>query len=121
MPEYFESSQNREIFIARQQSAKIEELRDKLDPATHEQLDALLGRSLSENRIAQKYAECTLRLQERYLRSLAAKIEAVLALEAESAGKSADLAKLEEQGIEVNSQLGEVFARKRQWRLEQRG
>ncbi|TES81956.1 MAG: DNA primase [Dehalococcoidia bacterium] len=120
-PEYFEGSQNREIFIARQHSAKIEELRDKLDPATHENLDALLGRSLSPNRIAQKYAECTLRLRERYLRGLAAKIEAVLALEAESGGKAADLAKLKEQGVEVNSQLGEVFARKRQWRLEQRG
>jgi DNA primase len=121
LSEYFESSQNREIFIARQQSAKIEELKDKLDPATHENLDTLLGRSLSKNRIAQKYAECTLRLREKYLRSLAAKIEAVLAQEAESGGKAADLAKLEEQGIEVNSQLGEVFARKRQWRLEQRG
>jgi DNA primase len=121
LSEYFESSQNREIFIARQQSAKIEELRDKLDPATYEYLDALLGRSLSNNRIAQKYTECTLRLREKYLRSLAAKIEAVLAQEAESGGKAADLAKLKEQGIEVNSQLGEVFVRKRQWRLEQRG
>ncbi len=121
LPEYFESSQNREIFIARQHSAKIEELRDRLDPATHEQLDALLGRSLSPNRIAQKYVECALRLRERHLRGLAAKIEAVLALEAESGGKAADLAKLKEQGVEVNSQLGEVFAQKRQWRLEQRG
>ena len=121
LPEYFESSQNREIFIARQHSAKIEELRDRLDPATHEQLDALLGRSLSKNRIAQKYVECALRLRERHLRGLAAKIEAVLALEAESGGKAADLAKLKEQGVEVNSQLGEVFAQKRQRRLEQRG
>jgi DNA primase len=121
LPEYFESSQNREIFIARRQSAKIEELRGRLDPATHEQLDALLGRSLSPNRIAQKYAECALRLRERHLRSLAAKIEAVLAQEAESGGKAADLAKLKEQGIEVNNQLGEVFAQKRQWRLAQRG
>jgi DNA primase len=107
LPDYFESSPNREIFIARRESAKIEELRDRLDPAVQEQLDALLGRSL--------------RLRERYLRSLAAKIEAVLAQEAESGGKAADLAKLKEQGIEVNNQLGEVFARKRQWRLTQRG
>jgi len=121
LSEYFESSQNREVFIARQHSAKIEELRGRLDPATHEHLDALLGRSLSKNRISQKYAECTLRLRERYLRGLAAKIEAVLAQEAESGGKAADLAKLKDQGIEVNSQLGEVFAQKRQWRLEQRG
>ena len=121
LPEYFESSQNREIFIARQQSAKIEELRERLDPATHENLDALLGKSLSPNRIAPKYTECALRLRERYLRGLAAKIEVVLAQEAESGGRAADLAKLKEQGIEVNSQLGEVFARKRQRRLKQRG
>jgi DNA primase len=117
LPEYFESSQNREIFIARQESAKIEELRDRLDPAVHEQLDALLGRSLSPNRIGLKYTECALRLRERYLRGLAAKIEAVLAQEAESGGRAADLAKLKEQGLEVNNQLGEVFARKKQWRL----
>ncbi len=121
LPEYFESSQNREIFIARQESVKIEELRDRLDPATHEHLDTLLGRSLSPNRIAPKYAECALRLRERHLRGLAAKIEAVLAQEAESGGKAADLAKLKEQGIEVNSQLGEVFSQKRQRQLEQRG
>jgi DNA primase len=117
LPEYFESSQNREIFIARQESAKIEELRERLDPAVYEHLDALLGRSLSPNKIEEKYTECALRLRERYLRGLAAKIEAVLAQEAESGGRAADLAKLKEQGIEVNNQLGEVFARKKQWRL----
>jgi DNA primase len=121
LPEYFEGSQNREIFIARRQSAKIEELRERLDPAVHEQLDGLLGRSLSPNKIEPKYAECALRLRERYLRSLAAKIEAVLAHEAESGGKAADLAKLKEQGLEVNNQLGELFARKQEWRQAQRG
>ncbi len=121
LPDYFESSQNREIFIARQHSAKIEELREELDPATHEQLDALLDKSLSPNRIAQKYVEYTLRLRERYLRGLEAKIAAVLAQEAESGGKDAELAKLEELGIEVGIKLHEVFAQKRQRQLEQRG
>jgi DNA primase len=121
LPEYFEGSQNREIFIARCQSAKIEELRERLDPAVYEQLDALLGRSLSPNKIEPKYSECALRLRERYLRSLAAKIEVVLAQEAESGGKAADLAKLKEQGLEVNNQLGELFARKKEWRRAQRG
>ncbi|MCX6011328.1 MAG: DNA primase [Chloroflexi bacterium] len=121
LPEYFESSQNREIFIARRQSAKIEELRERLDPATHENLDALLGKSLSPNKIAQKYVEYTLRLRERYLRGLAAKIEVVLAQEAESGGKDAELAKLKELGIEVGIKLHEVFTQKRQRQLEQRG
>jgi len=121
LPEYFESSQNRETFIARRQSAKIEELRDMLDPATHEHLDALLGKSLSDKRIAQKYVEYTLRLQQRYFRSLAAKIEVVLAQEAESGGKAAELAKLKELGIEVSIKLREVFAQIRQHQLKQGG
>jgi len=121
LPEYFESSETREIFIAWQRSDKIEALKEELDPATHEHLDSLLSRSLSSNKIDQKYAECTLRLREKFLRSLATKIEAVLALEAESGGRAADLAKLKEQGVEVNVQLGKVFAQKRQRQLEQRG
>ena len=40
----------------------------------------------------------------------------VLALEAESGGTAAELAKLEEQGIEVSVQLGEVFTQKSQRR-----
>jgi DNA primase len=121
LPEYFEGSQNREIFIARRQSAKIEELREKLDPATHEQLNALLAKSLSPNRIAQKYAECTLDLKVISLQGLEAKIEAVLAQEAESGGKAAELAKLEEIGIEVSTKLREAFAQKKEWRRAQRG
>jgi DNA primase len=117
LPEYFESSPNREIFIARRESGKIEELRDKLDPAVQEQLDALLGKSLSPNKIEQKYVESTLRLQEEFWRSRIRKIAEVLAHEAESGGTVAELSKLMELDMEANNQLGEVFARKKQWRL----
>ncbi|MCK4369098.1 MAG: DNA primase [Dehalococcoidales bacterium] len=120
LPEYFENSENREIFIAWQQSDKIELVKEKLAPAIHEHLDSLLNKNLSSTKIEQKYAECALRLREKFLRSLATKIEAVLALEAQSGGKAADLAKLKEQGVEVNIQLGEVFAQKSRKRLEQR-
>jgi len=41
---------------------------------------------------------------------------AVLALEAEAGGTAAELAKLEEQGIEVSIQLGEVFTQKKRTR-----
>jgi len=120
-PEYFETSENREIFIAWQRSDKIESLKEGLDSATHEHLDSLLTRNLLSTKIEQKYAECALRLREKFLRSLATKIEAVLALEAQSGGRAADLAKLKEQGVEVNIQLGEVFAQKSRRRSEQRG
>ena len=112
LPEYFEGSQNREIFIAWQQANDLSSLRDKLDTALHEEVDALINKSLPANQIEQKCANCVLRLREKFLRGLAAKTEEVLALEAESGGTAAELAKLEEQGIEVSVQLGEVFAQK---------
>ena len=45
----------------------------------------------------------------------------VLALEAQSGGTTAELAKLEELGIEVDRQLAEVVAQKSRRRLKQRG
>ena len=120
LPEYFQNSENREIFIAWQQSGKIESIKEKLEPAIHEHLDFLLTKELSSTKIEQRYDECTLNLREEYFRSLARKIEAVLAQEAQSGGKAAELAKLKEHGIEVNIQLGEVFAQKSRIRLGQR-
>jgi DNA primase len=119
-PEYFQNSENREIFIAWQRSDKIELIKENLEPAIHEHFDSLITRNLLSNNLEQKYAECALELREKSLRSLAMKIEAVLALEAQSGGTVAELAKLKELGTEVSSQLGEVFAQKSQRRLEQR-
>jgi len=120
-PEYFENSENREIFIAWQRSDKIELLKERLEPAIHEHLDSLLARELISNKIEQKYAECALRLREKFLRSLMGKIETVLALEAQSGGGAAELAKLKEQGMAVNIQMAEVLAQKSRRRLEKRG
>ena len=120
-PEYFENSENREIFITWQRSDKIESLKERLEPEIHEHLDSLLTRKLLNNRIEQKYAECALRLREKFLRSLMGKIEAALALEAQSGDRATELAKLKEQGIAVNMQLAEVLAQKSRRRLEQRG
>ena len=113
LPEYFQNSENHEIFIAWQQVSDLSSLRDKLDTAIWEHLDYLITRSLPPNQIEEKYADAVLRLREGFLRSLATKREAALALEAELGGTAAELAKLEEQGIEVSLQLGEVFSQKR--------
>ncbi|MCK4298570.1 MAG: toprim domain-containing protein, partial [Planctomycetes bacterium] len=121
LPEHFENSENREIFIAWQGNAKIEAIRKKLEPAIHEHLDSLATRQLLSNNLEQKYAQCALELREKFLRSLTTKIEAVLALEAQSGGTAAELAKLKEMGTEVNSQLGRVVAQKSRRRLKQRG
>lgn len=112
LPEYFDSSENREIFIAWQQADNLSSLKDKLDTSLHEEVDALINRSLPANQVEQKYANCVLRLREKFLKSLEAKRAEIFALELESGGSGADLAKLEEEGIEVSIQLGEVFAQK---------
>jgi len=121
LPEHFENSENREIFIAWRRSAKIEAIRKKLEPAIHEHLDSLATRSLLNNNLEQKYAQCALELREKSLRSLGMKIKTVLALEAQTGGTAAELAKLKELGTEVGSQLGKVRAQKIRRRSEQRG
>jgi len=120
LPECFENSENREIFTTWQQVDDLSLLKDGLDSAIWEHLDSLITRSLPANQIEQKYANCVLRLRERFLRSLEVKRSEVLALEAESGGTAAELAKLEEQGIEVSVQLGEVFTQKSRGSREQR-
>jgi DNA primase len=117
--EHFENSENREIFIAWRHSDKIEDIKERLEPAIHEQLDSLLNRQLLSNNLEQKYAQCALDLREKFLRGLKNKQEAVLALEAQSGGTTAELAKLEELGIEVDRKLAEVVKNRR--RSEQRG
>ena len=90
-------------------------MREKLDAAVHEHLDSLLAKSLpptDQTKREDVIAGCILRLREKFLRGLEAKREEVLALEAESGGTAAELAKLQEQGIEVSVQLGEVFTQR---------
>ena len=119
-PEYFENSENREIFTAWQQANAPSSLKDGLDSAIWEHLDSLITRNLPANQIEQKYANCVLRLREKFLRALEVKRAEVFALEAESGGTAAELAKLEEQGIEVSVQLGEVFTQRSRGSQEQR-
>ena len=107
-PEYFENSENHEIFVNWQRVNDLPSLRDGLDPAIWEHLDSLVNRNLPSTQIEQKYADCALRLRKEFLRNLEARREEVLALEVELGGAGADLAKLEEQGIEVSVQLGEA-------------
>jgi len=120
-PEYFESSQNREIFNACLHSDDWSSLRENLDPAIHEYIDSLTSKSMPATQLEHRWAECTLRLRETFLRRLEARKKEVLALEAESGGSAAELAKLEEQGIESSIQLKEVHAQKNQMRSGAKG
>jgi DNA primase len=115
LPEYFENSENREIFFAWQKVNNLTSLREKLDAAVHEHLDSLVARSLppaSQTKREDVIADCILRLRENFFRSLAAKRAEKLALEAESNGVAGDSAKLQEQAVEESRQLREIFTQK---------
>ena len=81
---------------------------------------SLMKRSLPADQIEAKFTSCVLRLKERFLRNLELKKGVLLAGEAESGGTPAELAKLEEQGIEISAQLKEVFSQKSRDGKEQR-
>ncbi len=112
LPEYFENSENREVFTAFRQTEDITSIKENLDNTVWEHLDHLMKKGLPSDKIEQKLANCILRLRERFLRGLEMKREAVFASEAASKGSNAELIKLEEQGIEVSAQLREVFNRR---------
>ena len=111
-PEYFENSENREIFAAWQETDDPTSLKDRLDIAIWEHLVALINKKMPADQIDQRYSDCVLRLREKFLRGLETKRETALTLEAETEGTVAELAKLKEEGIEVSIQLGEVFTQK---------
>ena len=112
LPEYFESSENREIFLAYKQVEDVKSIKDRLDTTIWERLDSLLDKRFPSNQIEQRYADYALRLQKTYLQNSEAKKAELLALEAETGGAGADIAKLEEQGMEVSAQLREIDQRR---------
>ncbi|MFC1934856.1 DNA primase [Chloroflexota bacterium] len=112
--EYFQNSENREIFIAWQQSEDQTSLKLNLDSVLHEYLDALMTKSLlSTNQLEQKYSDCVLRLREEYFKNLEAKRAERFALEVEVGGTGADLASLEKQGIESSVELRKIHSSKK--------
>jgi len=118
LPEYFENSENREIFVACQQANDLSSLKDELDSAIWEHLDYLKNKTLPTNGTEERYTNCILLLREDFLRGLVTKAEAALATERELGGTKAEMAKLKEQGIEVSLQLNQIFAQKRPKRQE---
>ncbi len=102
LPEYFQNSQNREIFITWKRSADLESLKERLDPAMWEQVDSLVSRELFTDKLEKRLPAYVLRLREDFLRELKSK-------EMES---NADLTRLQEQGLDSNTQLLEIFNQK---------
>ena len=112
LPEYFDNSENREIFLALKQANDLDSLRDKLDEAIWDHLEAIASKDIPEGRIEQKYIDCILSLRKKFLQNLEIKRSDVLLSEREMGGTVAELAKQEEQGTEVKTKLLEAFIRK---------
>ena len=116
LPEYFEDTRNREIFAVYNEANDLASLKARLDGALAEHFDSLVRKSLRATQIERRYAECILRLREKYFRSLETKKAQALASAAEAGGSVAELAVLQEQGIETSLRLGEVFTQRGQIR-----
>ena len=120
LPEYFENSENREIFLAWQEADDPSTIEEKIDPSIQEHLDSLRNKSLPPNMVELRYADYTRRLKEKHFKSVEAKRAEVFAYVAESEGTGADLAKLEEEGIETALRLRETFIQARRGREQRR-
>jgi len=118
--EYFENSENREIFTVWQQADNLPSLKKKLDIAFHEYLDTLTNENLLPNQIEQKFADCLLQLRKKHLQNLAEKKAEILALEAESEGTEVTLSRMKPEDIEYVSQLREIHTQKGRRRSETR-
>jgi DNA primase len=110
--EYFDNSENHEVFIAWQNTEDTSRIKEELDTTIWEHFDYLMSKNLLTNQIESKYTDCVLRLREKFLRALEAKREVMLASEAEAGGTGADVTKLEQEGTAPSDQLREVFAQR---------
>ena len=69
-----------------------------------EHLDYLLSRDMPASQM-KSYANCVLRMREKFLRNMEMKKESVLDLEAESGGVAGELAELQEHVVKVIDEL----------------
>jgi DNA primase len=117
-PEYFESTENREVFVEWQLSSDISSLEGKLDTSLLEHLYYLVKKNFppdiqeSEQTRHRHLDDCILRLQEKLSRKLETEKEVMLEMEREKGGISSEVSKLEEQGIKPGQQLQDIFVKK---------
>ncbi|MFH1662848.1 MAG: DNA primase [Chloroflexota bacterium] len=109
MPEYFENSENREIFNTYLLTENITSIKNKIDDSIWEHLDNIMAKSLPSDKAGERFSDCILRLREEYFRRLERKRGAAFASEAASGGSTAELTMLKEQGTEGSSQLRDIF------------
>ena len=121
LPEHFESTENREVFVKWQHSSDISDIESQLDTSLVEHLYYLVDLvnenfppAIREDERTRHFelANCILRLQEQSFRKLETEKEAMLELEREKGGVGSEMSKLDEQGIESGQQLQNIFVKK---------
>jgi hypothetical protein len=114
LPEYFENSENREIYLAWKQAEDPETIKDSLDSALLEHMDTLMKKSVLATQIEERYNRYVLRLREEYLKGMARK-------RASLTGTDSTTGELPgEQELEVSTELRDVFTQKARRGKEQR-
>jgi hypothetical protein len=105
--EYFEISENREIFNVWQNAEDISTVKEALDPALREHYDKIINRELPTfNNIDQRITDSIMELRKKYLKNLAA--------------RKAESGETGEEDIEISAQLREVYSHRNQKRREAR-
>jgi DNA primase len=111
-PEYFERSENREIFIAWRNTLDFSGLLEVINNIElQEHAKTLCEKVLppvEEREWAKALIDCMRRLGERRLINLKIQEESLLS-DAESEGRSDDIAILQQRGVEINLKLKETF------------
>ncbi len=106
MPEYFENSENREIYLAWRRAEDPASIKENLDITLGEHADNLMKKTVLATQIEERYNRYIDRLREEYLKGLARK--RALALGKELTEKEMP----GEQELEVSAELREIFSRK---------
>jgi len=116
--DFFLNTEDREIFLAWQNTADVDSLRESLDISLLEHLNTITSMAtppLQGEAQERALRQCINRLRERWLRDLKAK-EQVLISEIEAAGKPTDLQEIQKSAVKLNAELGEVFLHGREKR-----
>jgi hypothetical protein len=71
LPEYFDSSENREVYNVILGCADLSQVKASLDSSLWEHYDRLMGRELLASKMEAKLADAMLRLREEHLKRLA--------------------------------------------------
>ena len=109
--DFFLNTEDREIFLAWQNAADVNLLRESLDISLLEHLNTITSMAtppLQGEAQERALRQCINRLRERRLKDLKAK-EQILISELDATDKPEGLQEIEKSAVKLNAELGEVF------------